>query len=397
MAWRVSTAWFTRDTVFLAAPVGTMAEIRFTPGKNDWETLLSYFGDTPLISGRALSLRNIAPITNGEFAVFIGEDGRTSVAIRSKGIPEDMLDSMGIVVQSPSKTVYLLSDRILPLQTDPSSPNGISRLIRTQDGELRLFPKGEGKSVSYPIRLSHEALSIRLNGEKTVAAPWKFIPEGTLLALSTPEWTENETLPILSQVTEVWGERIKEVFSPILDKQGKKSSLFLWRGSAEGKPILISGDTSEDPSGLQAVLRVLAAASEPNTRTLTLPDTTNVKEWYADPSSVSVETLTRSGVPVYRAVGDLSTYFAAQKEGRFVLTNTDAALSLWLGEPDKEAKPLSCSYALYADLSTYEDGVRNTLQLNTPNLFSLFVNELPYLRIEAGSNPWMRFTKERCG
>ncbi len=396
-AWKGADAWFTRDTVFLAAPIGTVAEIRFTPKKADWEILSSYFGDTPLISGRPLTIKNIQPITDGEFAVFIAEDGTTSLGIRSKDIPEDTLDSLGIVVQSPVKTVYLLSDRILPLQTHPKPYGWVRHLFTAQSGEIRLFKNEGGDSVAYPIRLAKDALYIRLNGEKTIAAPWKFIPDQTLLALSTPEWTEKDLGNILFQITRTWGEGAREIFSPTLNKNEEKNPVFLWRGSGDGSPVLMSGTSSMDTNGLQNLLRVLASASEPKTRDLILPDTSTVEEWYADPSSVSVETLTRSGVPVYRAVGNTSTYFAAQKEGRFAFTNTETALSSWLGETNKENLQISCSYALYFDLSSYKEGVQDGLHLTKKNFFGTFVSHLPYLRIEPGSNPWMIFTKEICG
>lgn len=392
LTWHISEAWFTRNTVYIAAPVGTVAEIRFTPDKKGWERLIRFFGDTPLISGRSLTLKDIQPITHGEFAVFIGEDGRTSLAIRTKDIPQKTFDSLGVVVQSPSKTVFLLSDRILPLHTENKAPGWLRQLIRREEGGMRIHNKETDTYAYYPINIRDEEIGIRLQNEKTVASPWKFIPDGTILALSTPEWTKEGVSPIVSQITQVWGERVNQVFSPFHQENSSKTPFFLWKG--EGDRILLSGASSMGADTLQEALRVLAAASEPKTRDFTLPDTSTVKEWYADPSSISVETLTRSGVPVYRAVGDISTYFATMKDEKFVLTNSEDALASWLKEPSEKSYP-SCSYALYFNLSSYASG--GTESIHLPNLFEALTRELPHVRIEPGSDPWVIFSKEPCG
>lgn len=315
--------WFGRDTVSRAAPEGTAALLRFTPRASTWDLLESLSGDVALISNRPFTMRDIRTFTRGEFALFIGEDGHRSVAVRSRKdlLPAAMLDMYGITVQEVSDGVFLLSDR-------PESVSGFK-----SGGQFVIPPTPWSGLRRLGTAIFPDTPSAAIYG-MTGRLEWRWpdlhiptsdmkVTDGIIAFVSTPLLKNSQFLwmapPLESMIVPLGGPNAETVgnwFSApgnaVLTKSG--GYLFSIHKDVFG------------PTDAKQLLRLVAALQLPAKTSWLLPDGTMATEIRSDPSKLAVETSVRSGHEVFSSVvsADLSMYAATV--GDFIILSNDTEL-----------------------------------------------------------------------
>lgn len=327
--------WFGRADIGRAAPDGTDIVVRLQPGPSAWQNVIQTLGNIPAVSGRGLTLKDLAPSIQGEFAFFVNSDGSWSLGIRSstKLLPQAMLDAQGISVQNAGSGLYLLSNStqsIVPLrlpspsfwQRDWFGPTIGTVYVQNDTGWIagRLQTEKIGWNMTFP---------------KMVAAsfPWKNLPTGTIAALATP--TFSKTLDF-SQGAATLDDFLKNfnipsfqgITSDLLQKQG----LVLLTKDASGSGFLLAGPASSiSQSDGQQLIAMASALQNPQTQSWTLPDATTAEEIIADPSATTINQKTINGTNVLETkAGVDNSFLFAQNKNQYALSNRNDLLTYWL-------------------------------------------------------------------
>jgi len=352
-AWFLSTLWLSRDTVSAAAPDRTNIVIRLTAVKKNAPLYLEFLGNTPLLSGRSLTIRDLLPHIHGEFALFLLEDGSRAVAIRSSeaDIPYELFDHFGVVTREVTPNVFLLSAQPLPVAG--------TAVKKTLSGPS-LFPgtrKLGSVSINSPdeplygsILLSKKNLSVRFNNMPLSSELPQMLPQNVFAAVSTPALPNTNVLSLSKQIDNFiapfGAKKTEDISSTVLKNPG-----YILLSETENKvSFLIS--TSEnlfDEGDQMRFLSTFAALKNPKQQEWLLPDQSSAIELVSDPSTVSVEERIFFGTPVQQVYATKDEQmFTAQKDGQVVITNNEDLLKFWVNPEESVTESPVCpaSHAL---------------------------------------------------
>ncbi len=321
-----STLWFTRDTIYRAAPEQTVMTVRFFLSGEKGGHVASLLQRTALISNRPLTLSDLAPHINGELALFIKEDGSYSVAYRTNNTPisQTLLDAQAITSQTIGKRIVLLSEAtevLKPLPLNAKFLPGFSWPGHVWIGEL----VNNGESKRSFLFASNEQLTIQLPNKISAKTAFKTVPENVFAYLSTP---------LLSNAS----EKFIESFLPLMQSTLDPTSLSVFKGllTQEGRVVLSEDargagfflQTKEqdlkNPIHLGSMLQTIAALNDPKNIQITLEDQTTINEIIMSPESVSVKEITLLGSNMNRIRINGTELLAGRMENeQIVLTNRE--------------------------------------------------------------------------
>ncbi len=377
--------WFTRNTVFVAAPEATQIAVQLILNKKTWPVLQRALAQTPLISNRSLTVEDILPYTQGEMGWFFGQDGSRSIAIHTQPekLPKELLDSEHIVVQQVSNHTFLLSEKLQPISGIKA--NGISSKwipsLKTQIGEF--YDREQNHRTS--IYATKQGLSIDLD----IKYPEKYtfdqkeIPTDASLVLSTPVLPSTLSHTQIDQfdqfVNPLIGHSLNDLVSSILSKKG---ILFTKNPSS----FLLSSETSIKEADRIRFLQTAIVLKNPTIQAKTLPDKTSVQEFIADPTTVSIENRTVSGKEFFRA-GNGSESLFLSKDRSFILSNNEEMLRDWLNKDQKKKSSLSCDADIaFVDMKNLFANDSFTKINNDADIFRLLFSKFHSISLKRNRN-----------
>ncbi|MBI5794656.1 hypothetical protein HZA87_06305 [Candidatus Uhrbacteria bacterium] len=313
---RVGELWFSRDTIFEAAPEGTVLAIGIELTRASWPLWQKTLAGVPLISNRSLDIDDLATSANGELAIFLTTTGERAVAIRSKQsqLPQELLTSLSITQQEAVPGIILLSQTLLPI-------SGITSSVHAP-----VFPSLQkhwlGRVEVPDMDLSGSIFG--RDGQLELAFPnhpkntWKkeILPQ-VMLAIST---SKNDLSLPPSETFDVFEQILSRDWSIIV------------AGGADGSVELLlkadRGETTDDD--LLNLLQLMGAYLSPTIKETNLKDGTSIKEILVDPSLVTVEQLQVEQIQALRVLGpsNQSVYGAFLDDQIVFSSNENLLLSL---------------------------------------------------------------------
>ncbi len=331
----ISALWFTRDTIYNAAPEHTVMAARFFTSGNKGAYVESIFEHLPLVSNRTLTFSDLAPYISGEFAVFFSEDNSRFAATRltNTPLPHELFDSESIIEQPFGKNIVLLSEKpevVKTLGIKPKFLPGFSFPGHTWIGEI-IDTSVMKRSFIYA---TSNRVDISLAGPVTNTHLFKQFPEGTIAYLSTPVLTnQSEDLfkPVLPLMQFIADPNVFSSMKHIADEQSR----MILSKDEKGLGFFITSNQPDDKKtpDLEQVLRTIAALNTPKIQETLLDDGSSIKEIIANPDSISVEEITVLGTQIYRIHtnnGELLAGFL--DKNNFFLTNRESLFRSFKGQ-----------------------------------------------------------------
>lgn len=338
----VGQLWFTRNTVFTAAPEGTGGAVQILLNKKTWPVVQKTLEDIPLISHRDLTLDDLAQFIHGELGWFFHEDGTRSIAIRSdqEKIPTELLDAKHIVVQKVSKSVFLLSEKLQPVSGLPThrSISSLFPSFATHIGTYRETRNEKTLKISYSNNQIRIALPVIPGAKNTMVT--SHIPPDTFFFLSTPVLSNStkflETTDLFSGLVDpLLNSSIQGFFKEILGT----NSIFLLNNPSNPSFLLVSDEKTQEAERPQ-IIKTALSLKHPILQEFKMTDGSRTKELISDPSLVPLEEKTIEGRQFHRAiVSDYSLFIS--KDGDLILSNSEETIRSWLktGEENKMLMP----------------------------------------------------------
>jgi len=302
LSWRIVDVFLTRDTVLRAAPEETVAIIRFHPSKKTWPDLITLLGNTPLISNRPITIKDIQPFVKGELAVFFNKQGGKSLAIKTsqEDLPKDTFDKLGISIQKVNSDLFLLSETLMPVGGEKEKTKKQSSFFsRGVLGSLSLKTE-ENTWISGPITQNNGLIRITLPNPGIDEVKEVTIPETVIVALSIQGLTLLDPEIISSSLNNFIG--LGSGFFNILNDGAKNPVKILLskKDIGSGFQYLLSTETSKNKEEMIRFLKQIVATNEPTVALWSLEDGSLAYEMIADSSNINYEEINISGVPVVR-------------------------------------------------------------------------------------------------
>ncbi len=326
---QLTSHWFSRSELLIATPNDTQLILEFHATPRYQPSIQTLFQTTPLISNRSITLTDLLPSMRGKFAIFVLNNGSTAVALKTKKelLPTELLDAHRIVVQDISPSVFLLSEKLLPVS--PIKPKGsllswmVPDLFGTRIGTIRL-PK---EDVFGSINLSESTLKLTL--ANLIFTPLKHsLPTETTSYLSTQVLPNTVIDALLDNSTNA--DLLKQAFS-------NQSWVFLTKHN-ESKGVLI---WSENPLVFdrEQLMKQLSANLNPSILEKTLQDGSIIKEIVINPDLGSIEEVTIQGKLFLHSKSEKGEEFYLSKDGELLFANNEIDLRSFLdGSGDKPQK-----------------------------------------------------------
>lgn len=373
--------WYGRDTVSASAPQDTAIVLHFHPNRLKWTATQRALGDMTLVSNRSLTVSDIRTFANGEFSVFIGNDGSRSVAVRSsqERLPTDELDALGILAEETSRGVFLLSDR--PVARMDWKPSHVWFGAVHWPGTWRIgnIHMVEDRDVRGPIYASATKTRIRLPKQQLATIPWKTLPVDTILALAMPALPNTSIIGVTDSIDAVLSSYDTTTAATIAEHLLTTPGAILLKKETNRLGFLITTAQENFAKDLQQkIIQTAAALQAPRIRPLTLPDNTIAEEIVVDPSLTTVEETTVAGILVSRvATTDGDYLYTAESNDAFAITNEQHLLEYRL-QDGEDGQKLACDgNAVYLNLTEF-------LLASSDALTSRLVNDLVVLNGEYG-------------
>ncbi|MFH1405294.1 MAG: hypothetical protein ABIH21_04335 [Patescibacteria group bacterium] len=316
--------WFTRNTISNITPENTWITLRFTPNQFTWGTISDILANTAIITDRDITINDLKPYINGEFALFIKKDGSTSIAIRSqqKQIPREILDSNSIFSdESKNSGTVLLSNKQEQTYEAKFSkpwfyfiPTWSKKLGTVYISDDNFHTKGlilQDKS-NFIIRISGKSI-LEKQSEKNITEEIASFSLNTLLL-------SNSSIPDLFQ-------KLKTI---VINNNDSLGVLL------EFDKNLISNNQ------LQEIINQYSLQQSIKTKNWLLPDGTIAKEMLTNVSSISEEEIVVNGKSLIKIQPSTnSELLMYNNETTTVLSNNENLIGLYLENPNR-TKTKSC-------------------------------------------------------
>jgi|GEM_PF-1277888 hypothetical protein len=380
-----TNAWFQRNTVFAAAPDDTVLALHFTPTKQNWEKIRTTLKQTPLISGRTLSIDEISSFVQGEFALFSTESGEFSLAVRSSErlIPQKLLDSYGISYQEVTPNIFLLSKTLTSVggwveNTDHNYT--LPSFSQYKIGELHMLTS-EISSISGPIKADQEGITVYLPKLNLSSHNLDLAPASLFAVLSTPFLTNNTDISLTSSVQNIFSAYEVGLFDDFLASFSKNGTVMLKYD--ENLSYLYTSESQTNEQQLEKLLTLSVALQSPKLSYWELPDGTLASEVIADPSSIIIEEVPISGnlinhIPLE---ADSDIYYASTEQGSF-LTNDKDLLDYHLNDIGEETEMRELPNSLYLNLETFSSIYNQGNHYRKESFASYFLQQFKEILIE---------------
>lgn len=381
----LSTLWFTRDSIYRAAPTGTQMTARFFLKNSTSESISYLFNNIPLISSRALTLNDLKPYIHGEFAVFINENGSYSLAIRTnkKHLPISLLNSQHITQKPISNSIVLLSNKI-------ESVNGLHL-------KKSLFPpfynptkKWIGELVTSTTKKRNFLFSTKSQFEihlpkiKQSQVYFSNVPNNLIAYLSLPVLTDtqpnNAITVFLPMIYTVFNEGFLDMLKNII----QKNSLIILSSDENGIGYFIKTELTNNKHSidLTAILQSLVALKSTKIKQSPLEDGSMIQEIALDPDSIDVQQITIQGIQVKKVNNNNETIMTGLANNMFFITNREELLKNSLLN-EKKINNVTCggNLGLFSIKKLKE--ISNTHQnyLNA-NILDLFSDKFSYIGLK---------------
>lgn len=384
----VGMLWYGRDTTSASAPQDTAIVLHFHPSRFKWDATERALGDIPLVSNRSLTVSDILGFANGEFSVFIGNDGSRSVAVRSsKGrLPTDELDALGILAEETSRGVFLLSDRpVARMEWKPAHVwfGSVHWPGAWRIGNIHMV---EDRDVRGPIYASGEKTRIRLPKQGLTTIPWKTLPTDTILALAMPALPNTSVVGVTESIDAILSSYDTPTASAIADHVLSSSGAILLKKSTNRLGFLITTDLENFAKELQQkIIQAAAALQSPRIQPLTLPDNSIAQEMIVDPSLTTVEETTVAGILVSRVATMEGDYlYTAESDDSFVITNEQDLLEYRLTDGEDGEKQACGGNVLFLNLREFLAASSDALTARTTNELVMLNGEYFAVAVDQG-------------
>lgn len=380
--------WYGRDTVSASAPQDTAMVLHFHPNRPKWTATERALGDMTLVSNRSLTVSDIRTFANGEFSVFIGNDGSRSVAVRSSKdrLPTQTLDALGILAEETSSGVFLLSDRpVARMDWEPSHVwfGSIHWPGAWRIGNIHMV---EDRDVRGPIYASATKVRIRLPKQQIATIPWKTLPTDTIIALAMPALPNASVVGVTTSIDAILSSYDTPTATAIAEHVLGTPGAVLLKKTEDQLGFLITTDLSDFAKDLQQkLIQTAAALQAPRVRPLTLPDNTIAEEMIVDPSLTTVEETTVAGILVSRvATTDGDYLFTAESDEAFALSNQQDLLEYLLKDGENGQKPSCNGNAIYLNLTEFLLASSDALTARTTNDLVTLNGEYGTIAVDQG-------------
>lgn len=378
------TLWFTRDSIYRAAPTGTQITTRFFLNNSTSESISHLFNNIPIISSRALTLDDLKPYIYGEFAVFINENGSHSIAIRTNKnfLPNSLLDSQRVTQKQISNSITLLSDKI-------ESVGGL-KIKKSFFPPFKPTKKWIGEIVTSNTKKRNFVFSTKSQFEiylpkiKQSQASFDKIPDNTIAYLSLPILTDTQPNNALTVFLPMIQTVFNEGFIDMLKNIIQKNSLIILTNDENGIGYFIKTELTNDQHSidLTTLLQSLVALKSTKIKQSPLEDGSMIKEIISDPDSIDVQQITVQGIQVKKVNNNNETIMAGSLNNIFFITNREELLKNSLLN-DKKINNVSCegNLGLFSIKKLKE--ISNTHQnyLNA-NILDLFSDKFSYIGLK---------------
>lgn len=392
LAWIVSSRWFTRPDVGRAAPDGTQAIIRLQPGSEHWADVLDVVGDWPAVAGRGLTLRDLAPYTQGDLTLYFSADGDWNTAIRTSAdkLPHALLDNQGIVVEDAGGGLFLLNDRFQPLVNVALGHPApwLSSLFGRTLGDVYLR---QGNAwVAGRLEGGKSGWNLRLPSVKLARLPWKTLPADTLAAIATPFPVQDlDMTGITGRMDALLGRLDVPPVQTLIDGVTNGHGFALLSRDAHGLGLLLSGPSNTvSPEDGKRLLAAAGALQTPSLKSWTLPDQTVTQELEVDPSAVSIEERTLFGTQVIQAkTRPDEAWLFATKTPAYAFSNRETLMTDWLsGKSEGTALKSTCSVngAAFLNLRGLFAVSASSLDHQEANIVRLASERFEHITISSG-------------
>ena len=357
-----TTLWFTRDTIYEAAPENTAVAVRFFTGGSKEAQVSALLENSPLVSNRTLTFSDLKPYIQGEFVLFSKSNGAQSVAIRTRNsdsLPQTLLDSEHISQKLISKNIILLSEHAETTKKFPLKAKifpTLSWLGKTWIGEIA-FQDSQDRGLIFNTK---NKLDISLPS-KTPTLDFQGIPEKTFAFSSAKISGANETSSdsILNPFLPLIGPVLDENFKTYLEHLGNQSvKSFLTKDDAGiGFLLIIKQAPGQSDLDIPKMLQSLNALNTPKILKTSLPDGTFIQEIISDPNSVSVEQVTILGLQMNRIVTNQQEILAGiTQDNELILTNREELLRFYRGKnPSGKAHSICSGNIAGMDIHQMDD------------------------------------------
>ena len=370
----LSKLWFTRDTLTKYAPNDTVVTIHLTPSRLAWTKINEDFGQTPLITGRPLTTKDLSTFKTKELAIFISENNESSIAIRAndKDLPRDLLNSYGITLQKLKNDQWLLSSKLLPFSTENKNVWNFSSI----------WPKNLGFIVLNnfigQIKLSSNGYEIKVPKIKSPTNYLPALPENTVAAVSLQK---NQQLDLSG----LFGE-IGSLLDPL---ELVDSNDFNQKIEENGGLVLLASSNQEDNKTeflieseidslvLSQTLQTIAAFQNPKLTLMDMPDNSIVQEITVSPQEVEFQSQWINGLEAKVVETPTGNILALESENKNIITSNQDLLENFLNKKFEKNNPTCGSKKNLVFLKPEE--IKNLLfeenfSFSKPNLLETALN-----------------------
>ena len=352
----IATLYLTRDTIYTATPDTTVFTMRFFVKNSTAKQTSKLFSNIPIISDRGLTLHDLSPYINGEFAVFVSETGEKSIATRLKRNKNltTLLESNNITQKQLSGGVTLLSkmtestgNKRIPKQIFPK----ISTPWQHLAGEI-IVDGSRGN-----IYFSKDSVKIVLNQKNQNTKTNEIFSENMIGFLSTPSLPIESTNPIIQAYSSLISPLFQNGFESFYTNTfGSEPKIIITKDQV-GVGFLVVGNANQtDNETIKKTLKSMISLNSPKIEIKTLKDKTEYKEIIADPESVSAEQITMFGSQLFRVSSKNQSIIAGiLNDSQFILTNRESLLKTYKEPMRVEQKDICFAKHAFISLSEFSD------------------------------------------
>jgi hypothetical protein len=322
----ISNLWFTRDTLSSYAPKETIVTIHLSLSTKEWTKLINDFGNLPLISGRPITMTDLAALKAKEIAIFVLSDNNSAIALRTKegNINKEFLNSLGITLQKLNKNHWLLSNQPLPYSTEQKNSYSLGMVWPTALGTVKIG------GFSGFLATTKNGYTLEIPKIKKTSAFLPNLPENTLAAVSIQPKSEIDFSAVFSQLNNFIGQFNRS--SKLLDKKIRANGgIFL----LTKEDFLLEANLDE--SIVSQILETSAFFHNLTEKPLSMPDNSEVKELIIDESLVDFASFWINNLEIKSAGGLLTT----ENEKNKIISSNQTLLEDYLQNKNKETKQLA--------------------------------------------------------
>jgi hypothetical protein len=176
---------------------------------------------------------------------------------------------------------------------------------------------------------SNDKIFFRTPKRQIARLPKGWMPSNTILAMATPFLTNIDMTSVTSAMDPILSPFGGLSVSGLADVLRDHQSMMLVTKSDKTSSFLLSIDSNVfDKERQQKILQTISALLDPHSRNFSLPDNSIASEIVVDPSLISIEETTISGLLVSRtAIKSGSYLYGVERDVHYILTDSEELLT----------------------------------------------------------------------